>query len=74
MQKVYDGSNKIAKKTIRDFDISFGDDLTRAESELEMEKWKNSTIRNCWISAREEVKLYPFGTSAEQSEACVLKE
>ena len=36
--KKYDGSNKIAKKIIRDFDISFGDDLTRAESELEMEK------------------------------------
>ena len=34
---------------------------------------KNSAIRNCCISAREEIRLHPFGTSAERIKACILK-
>ena len=29
-------------------------------------------ICNCWISTRGAIKLHPFGTSAEQSEKCML--
>ena len=34
---------------------------------------KNGAIRNCCISARGAMKLQPFGTSAEQSEARMSK-
>ena len=36
-------------------------------------KWKNIAIRNCWISVRGAIKLHPYGTSAEQIEACILE-
>ena len=34
---------------------------------------KNSAVRNCCISARGAIKLHPFGTSVERSEACMPK-
>ena len=36
-------------------------------------KWKKSAARNCWISARGTIKLHPFSTSSEWSDACMLK-
>ena len=42
-------------------------------NEVKYSKWKNSAIRNCWISARGAIKLHPSSTSAKLREAHMLK-
>ena len=45
--------------------------LTRSFKNLFLngQKWKNSAIMNCSISARGAIKLHPFSTSAKQRQA-----
>ena len=38
------------------------------------QKWKNSAIRNCWVSVRGAIKFHTFGPSVERSEGLVPKE